>query len=128
MNRLQSLGKNASGATIVEFALTAPLFIVLLFGIVEAGIALWTQYGLQYGVEAAARCATVDAVDCGNASDIAQYASNNSLGVSPPTSTFTVADAACGNQIRATYAYTFFTGYFGTPSITLNAQSCFPHS
>jgi Flp pilus assembly protein TadG len=127
MKRLFAFRRNASGATMVEFALTAPLFIAVLFGIAEAGILLFTQYGLQYGVEAAARCATVDTATCDNAADISTYAANNSLGLSIAPSAFTVTSAPCGNQIQATYAYTFFTGYFGQPSATLTAQSCFPH-
>ena len=126
MKRIRSLRKNESGATALQFALTAPLFIALLFGVVEIGIALWTQFGLQYGVAAAARCAAIDTVTCDNAADIASYAANNALGLTIPSSAFTIADASCGHQITGTYVYTFFTGYFGTPTETLHAQACYP--
>jgi Flp pilus assembly protein TadG len=119
---------NESGATAVEFALTAPIFIALLFGIIECALALWTQFGLQYGVEAAARCATVDTTTCGSASAIASYAASNALGLTVPASTFTATTPSCGNLVQASYVYTFVTSYFGTPRVTLTAQSCFPSS
>ena len=118
--------RNVGGATIVEFALTAPVFMALLFGVADAGIALWTQFGLQYGVEAAARCAAVSPGTCGNSTQIATYAANNALGLSVPTSTFTVTAANCGNQVQANYAYAFSVPGVHLPTITLSAQSCFP--
>ena len=117
-----------SGATAVEFALTAPIFIALLFGIIECGLALWTQFGLQYGTEAAARCATVDTATCSSASATASYAASNALGLTVPASTFTATTPSCGNLVQASYVYTFLTSYFGTPRVTLTAQSCFPSS
>jgi Flp pilus assembly protein TadG len=114
------------GTTVVEFALTAPLFLALLFGVTEAGIALWTQFGLQYGVEAAARCATVKPATCGTSSQIASYAATNALGLSVPASAFTASTAACGNQVQASYAYTFFVPGVHLPAVTLSAESCFP--
>jgi Flp pilus assembly protein TadG len=51
------------GATVVEFALTMPLFLLIMLGIIQAGWLLWTQYGLQQGVQMAARCATNQSVD-----------------------------------------------------------------
>ena len=117
-----------SGATAVEFALTAPIFIALLFGIIECGLALWTQFGLQYGTEAAARCATVDTATCSSASTTASYAASNALGLTVPASTFTASTPSCGNLVKASYIYTFLTPFFGTPKVTLKAQSCFPSS
>ena len=125
MRLKRSILRHTGGATIVEFALTAPIFIALLFAIVECGIAGWTQFGLQYGVQAAARCASLQNSSCSSPSQIAQYAADNALGVTVQPSTFTVTAAACGNQIQASYAYNFFTLFFGTPTITMTAQACY---
>jgi Flp pilus assembly protein TadG len=122
------ISRNEDGSTAVEFAFTAPIFMALLFGIVECALVLWTQFGLQYGVEAAARCATVDSTTCGTASQIASYAASKALGLSLPASTFTASTASCGNLVQANYAYSFLTQFFGTPTVTLTAQSCFPKS
>ena len=48
------------GSALVEFTVTLPLFLLLMFGILQAGLLLYTQAGLQHGVEVAARCASVN--------------------------------------------------------------------
>ena len=48
------------GSALVEFTVTLPLFILLTFGLLQAGLLLYTKAGLQHGVEAAARCASVN--------------------------------------------------------------------
>ena len=45
---------------LVEFTVTLPLFLLLTFGMLQAGLLLYTQVGLQHGVEVAARCASVN--------------------------------------------------------------------
>lgn len=115
-----------SGATAVEFALTIPVFLTLLAGIIEIGLAVWTQFGLQYGAEAAVRCASVNATTCGTADQIASYAASHALGLSLPSSVFTISTPSCGNQVSASYVYPFYTLFFGTPTVTLTARSCFP--
>jgi Flp pilus assembly protein TadG len=56
--------RNKDGTTAVEFAMTAPLFVALLLAVIEGGLMLWTQLGIQHGSEAAARCASVNATAC----------------------------------------------------------------
>src|SRR5215469_405715 len=89
--RSQRSVTESSGATLVEFALTAPLFFALLFGAIQAGLALWTQFGLEYGSDAAARCASVNASTCGTADQISGYAASHALGLSLPSSVFSAA-------------------------------------
>ena len=117
------------GSSMVEFALTLPLFGALLFGAVESGLMLWTQLGLQHGVEQAARCATVNTTTCGTESAVQAYAVSAAYGLSVPPETFALASAACGNEVTATYSYQFLTGrlVFGNgSSVGLTARSCFP--
>jgi Flp pilus assembly protein TadG len=114
------------GASAIEFAMVAPLFFALVFGVVEGGLLLWTQLGLQHGSQVAARCASLNPTACGTTSDIQNYAAQQAYGLAVSASTFAFTPAACGSQVSANYAYTFFSGYFGTPSLTLNAQSCYP--
>ena len=99
---------------------------MLAVGMTEAGVILWTQLGLQHGVEMAARCSSVNTTLCGSPSAIQNYAAERSLGVNPPASTFTVNSPACGIQVSANYTYQFVSTYFGAPSIVLTAQSCVP--
>lgn len=54
-NLLQQLLKNDSGVAAVEFAMISGLFLVMLFGVVEATRAIWAKNTLQYAIEEAAR-------------------------------------------------------------------------
>ena len=57
---LKQLRDDTRGAALVEFTVTIPFFLLLTFGLIQAGLLLWTQAGLQHGVEVAARCASVN--------------------------------------------------------------------
>jgi Flp pilus assembly protein TadG len=118
--------RDSRGVSAVEFAMTAPLFFLLLFGMIEGGLLLWTQIGLQHGAEAAARCASINSTLCGTTATIQNYAAQNAFGLSIAPSVFTATSPACGNQVSASYAFGFVSNSFGMPSLTLNAQSCFP--
>jgi Flp pilus assembly protein TadG len=138
---LTRLAGDTRGSTSVELAITVPLFMMLTFGIIEAGWMMWDLVGLQHGVEMAARCASVRTmqydgtmttcadVNTGvvNQSNVKSFASQQSYGVNPGTSTFTVSTPACGKQVSASYSFNFLTSYFfGLSSLTLNARSCYP--
>ena len=58
--KLKQIRDDTRGNTLVEFSVTLPLFLLLMFGLVQAGLLLYTQNGLQHGVEVAARCASVN--------------------------------------------------------------------
>lgn len=120
--------RNIDGTTAVEFAITAPIFFMVIFGIIECGRLMWTQLGLQHGVEAAARCASINKVACPTPNDIKLFAVQQSYGIDVPVATFTtsVPGNGCGNQVNASYTYQYVSTYFGTPSVTLTAQACFP--
>ena len=112
------------GASMVEFALLAPAFFLLVMGIVECGLLLRAQHALQNAAAMAARCASVDRNLCGTVTGIRSYAVQQSLGLDPPATSFTVSTPACGTQITASYAVQPVAGFFG--SVTLTAQACFP--
>ena len=147
--KIRQLYRDERGAALVEFTVVLPLWLSLTFGIVQAGLVLWAQIGLQHGVEIAARCASLSdlAIKYGgltnktpcyssvaanttaaaNASTVESYAASNSFGLNPPTSVFSVSTnpASCtnGNLVTASYPFTAITYLF---KITLKAQSCYP--
>jgi Flp pilus assembly protein TadG len=125
MTRLR-ICRNTAAATAVEFALTAPLFFMLIFGIVESGILVWMQQTLQHSVQMAARCASINKTTCGDVTSIQNYASRQAIGLTLAPSLFNVSTRPCGIQVAATYTYSFITSYFGIPTLTLSAQACFP--
>ena len=147
--KLQQLYRDERGTALIEFTVVLPLWLSLTFGIVQAGLMLWAQIGLQHGVEMAARCASLSdiAIKYGNltnptpcyttvtantnatanASSVQSYAASNSFGLNPPASTFSVSasPAGCtnGNLVTASYPFTAITYLFRK---TLTAQSCYP--
>jgi Flp pilus assembly protein TadG len=116
--------REGDGVAAIEFALTVPVLLVALLGIIEFGRVLWAQNALHYAVEEAARCATIDLTTCGNTSETQTYASTAS-GYGFPTGAFTVTVAACGNQVSASYPFQFLTSLVSY-SLTLTAQACYP--
>jgi Flp pilus assembly protein TadG len=127
--RVPQIWRNREGAAAVEFALTAPAFFAMLVGVIECGLLLWTQIGLQHGAEMAARCASINTTLCGTTSAIQQYAAQQAFGLNPPSSTFTADPSpasGCGYKVSASYAFNFLTEYFPSQTVTISAQSCFP--
>jgi Flp pilus assembly protein TadG len=114
------------GTSTIEFAFTAPIFFMMVFGVFEGALMLWTQLGLQHGVQLAARCASVNTTICGSTTAIQSYAAQNSFGLNPSPSVFTISTPTCGKQVNASYSYSFLTQYFAGPTLTLTAASCFP--
>jgi Flp pilus assembly protein TadG len=143
--KLKLIRDDTRGGTIVEYTVTMPLFLLLMFGLVQAGLLLWAQVGLQHGVEMAARCASVSdaAINAGldvtknptpcyntngsatsNVSTIRKFAAQQSYGLNPPTSIFAVSTCSGGNQVSASHKYNLINYIFAP---TLTAQSCYPN-
>lgn len=55
-----SLVQHARGAVLVEFALIAPVLVLMLLGLFEVGYNLYTQSQLQGAVQKAARTSTIE--------------------------------------------------------------------
>jgi hypothetical protein len=143
--KILRLLRDTQGSALAEFALSLPVFCLFLFGLIQAGLMLWALVGLQHGVEAAARCASVSDVavlktgvtstPCysangfasSNVSSLKSYAAANTFGLNPPVSTFSVNDGTLpcsgGNLIKAIYLYTTIA-YLGP--VTISASSCYP--
>jgi Flp pilus assembly protein TadG len=125
--KLTTIWRDNRGTTALEFALTAPVFFLFIFGIIEFGLLLWTQIGLQHGAEMAARCASVDSTLCPNSNPgaITSYAAQQAFGLALPSQTFTYSTPACGNQVSASHAFQF-PAILNLSPLTLTAQACFP--
>ena len=57
--RTASSAATCGGTAVIEFALLAPVFLMLLFGSIEFGRLLWTQQALQQVAIVGARCMAV---------------------------------------------------------------------
>ena len=133
MRAAARLATAEDGSNAVEFALVLPMLIALLFGIYEFGQAMWTQGILDYAVQQAARCATVNATTCATSTAIKTFAAGQTSPLNLPTTAFTVTTPACGHQVSASYVFSFVgrvavihsTALFPT-SVTLTSSSCYP--
>lgn len=114
------------GSSAVQFALVAPVFVTMLFGIFEFGRVLWMQASLQYAVQQAARCVSVNTIRCDNSTDTTNYAASRVLGIAVPAADFTVSTPTCGSKVAASVPFTFVASRLFSYSITLTASSCYP--
>jgi Flp pilus assembly protein TadG len=117
-----------SGATAVEFAIVAPVFLLFLVGTLSVSLLMFTASSLHYAVEEAARCASVKTSVCTDATATRDYARSHYYGISAtPTFTYTPpSSAACGgNQVSGAVTYVLET-YYDQWSIPLTATACFP--
>lgn len=113
----------ANGNTAVEFALVAPPLFMLLVGGMYSGLLVYSVAGLHHAVEQAARCYSVDTVQCGSADAARTYAQDEYYGVGSPT--FSASTAACGHRISASTTFEF-NALFTSWSMPLSATACFP--
>lgn len=114
------------GVTAIEYALLLPVVLVFVFGIIDAGRAVWTQATLDNAAEAAARCGAVDVVKCGTTASIQAYAVDRAGGMTLLPTVFTVTSATCGNKVTASLPLGLTLPWNGSSSITLKSTACFP--
>lgn len=118
------------GAAAVEFAIVAPVLLLFVLGLMEFARVIWTQAALDYAVQAAARCAAVDALTCplSNPAQVLTYAAGRAPGLSfaDPAASFAVSAQACGVQVTASLPFDFLLSTLLPYSQTLSATACFP--
>jgi len=129
---LAGLAKACDGTATVEAAIALVPFLLLLFGMIEGGLLIWTQSNLQFAVEDAARCAAVYATQasppiCGDTASIQSYAASRIIGLPVDSTTITVSQPACGWQVSIVYHYSsngFIVPALFSGALDLNASSC----
>jgi Flp pilus assembly protein TadG len=118
------------GVSAVEMALVLPIFLGLLFGIINFSLVLWTQASLYYAVQAAARCASVNPTTCGSPANpalVTTYAMNQYSGQSlGGTNPFAYSSTGCGHTVTASYIYPLSIPFYGDYPLSLAATACFP--
>lgn len=123
---LSRLARSCGGATAIEFGLLALPFLLLVTGIMDCSRMVWTHLALQVAVERAARCAVVNAVDCGTPAQVQAYAAAVMSTPGMNAASFSSTTAACGAQVSATLSYAVLVPGYLPASVTLTAQSCAP--
>ncbi|MEA2741605.1 MAG: hypothetical protein QOH05_4912 [Acetobacteraceae bacterium] len=77
MSQFRVLLGRRDGATAIEFALVAALFLPLCLAIFDAGLLLWTQGALQSTAALTARCAAIASPVCTNPQQFAVTTAGN---------------------------------------------------
>lgn len=116
--------QDVRGTTAIEMAILAPVFFLIIIGIVNVALLMFTIGNMQYAVESASRCASVNSTTCSGASSIKGYAASKYHGALI-TPAFSYAAAACGQSVTATATYVLNTGV-SRYSIPLSATACYP--
>ncbi len=102
-----ALGGCRLGATAVEFAILAPVFLLLVVGFIELARAMWIKSTLQFSVEETTRFAMVNT----GASEptLEAYAATKLAGMNSTGVTFnaTIDTTVTPNTVTVTAAYSF---------------------
>lgn len=121
---LHKIARDRRGNVSIELAFAAPAVFMMVFGIMEAGRAMWLKTALDYSVAEAARCASINPTLCGTASQIQDYATTQAA-AGFTSSVFSFNQPSCGNQVSASYPMSLTIPY-APVSFTLTAQACYP--
>jgi Flp pilus assembly protein TadG len=124
MRKLSRIFGDEGGAAALEFGIVGPIFLLFMIGTAYTCMMLFTESSMQFAVESAARCASVQTTVCTSSSAITTFAQNAYYGpiVSP---TFTYSTPACGHQVASSTTFGYNFGYLNL-SVPLTATACFP--
>ena len=116
------------GATAVEFAIVAPLYLAMMVGVFELSRAMWIKASMQYAVEETSRYALVNT--SASATTLQTYAESklNDAGVGTTGMTFTITADGTVADIQVSYSFETLTSLLPFPSLTLTAKSRVPLS
>ena len=124
----RSAEEKRSGAAAVEFAIILPVLLVIVMGLIDFAMALYTQNTLQFAVERAARYAIVNQSDATTAFE-SQVTTHLAGILADSDVTITVtADSADGMEfvtIDAIKPYTFslpFVSFLGSITVSGNTR------
>lgn len=130
-----SLSRDARGATIIEFALIAPIFCTMALMIVQSGIAFQRWNALQTTARTTARCLAISSPRCtvasgGGSADPAiayavKVAAANGIGMVTAGMVRTETTAPIGGLTYKQVSITLPVTILGMP-VSLNASDRFP--
>lgn len=114
------------GATAVEFAIVAPLFLAMMVGVFELSRAMWIKASMQYAVEETARYALVNTSS--SAATLQTYAESklSDAGIGTSGMTFTITADGTVADVQVSYSFQTLTSLLPFPSLTLTAKSRVP--
>jgi Flp pilus assembly protein TadG len=117
MKPIKRLVREQQGAAALEFALIAPLFLILLFGALDFGLALYAKGLITHASQEGARYGTIYHLSPPTVDDIQGYVQSYLSGAGfsqPVTITVTGAGGASGTPLAVRVDYTHH--FLGLPS------------
>jgi len=130
------LGRRDEGTVAIEFAMVFPLFIAMLFGIVEFGRYLWADNTLRHAVQEGARCAALHCCESVGATceTPEEFAAQRAAGLNVSAGDFLLDNQVCGMRMRAGSAgngvdFSFVAGEIlgiAGMELQLRAEACYP--
>lgn len=134
MNAPRRILRDREGAVLVEFALVAPVFVAMLFGMIETGRLFWVKQTLDEVAYSTARCMSVSA-SCETETQQKTFAVDRaaSLGIAITAAEITITGASTCKGVAGSNAVTI-RHTDGSPVIglvpelaqVLEADACFP--
>jgi len=135
MRSVQNTRRSESGASAVEFALLLPVLMMILFGVIEFGMALYRQSILTNASREGARLGIVQSIPAITTGQINAAIDTylTGSGISPGNVTRSiVAGGATGTPVQVTltlpYTYAVLPGFVSiAPTLNLTAQTVMRH-
>jgi Flp pilus assembly protein TadG len=125
MRRPRLLG-NERGAELVEFALMAVPFFMIMFGTMEFGRMIWQNNVIANAAKDGARWAAVrgnDATTPASASDVRTYVQGRAFGLAPTVTTTWSPDNKAGSTVSVDVTLDFSPGVTLLPQATIHLRS-----
>lgn len=124
MSGFRRYWKDECGSGAAEFTLVLLPFAALIFAIIHLCLLFYANQTLQFATEAAARCYSVDSVNCSTTGAVQTYASGKYKGPNI-TQSFVAAGTGCGHTVTASGTYQL-NAVFVKVAVPLSATACFP--
>ena len=124
-HQLRRFRRSEAGASAVEFAIVAPIFIFLVLALINLSLLLYGVSDLHFAAQRAARCVAMNSSD-------GVVATNTCLTDAPSAYTgpsisasFVRTTVGCGNTVTGSGTFALRTGLV-TLDVPLSASACYP--
>jgi hypothetical protein len=125
-------GIKRKGVAAIEFAILAPVLLMLLIGIVEVGRMFWIQHNLEVATKEGARYAAMNKEAAEDAVRSAVVGEMNNIDSSPLIVTLATQQLTSSGKtttlsvVESSYEFSFLSGLIPGGNITLTARSISP--
>jgi Flp pilus assembly protein TadG len=124
---IKRFGQNEKGASALEFALVAPLFMSMTFGTIQMGLAYYTASSVQFALERVARTRMVSTLNTTQMqtafnTELAKY-TTKTVSLSYSLTTVSGVNVA---QLSATYTHSFVIPFVPSFSVAFPVTTKVP--